>query len=407
MTMKITDVMDQIYVDSVTLTAGEIPAADEVLALTRQKLGMNKKSRVPAKAFLIAAVVAALGITAGAVGYSLHQATRIDLGISDAEDIPEYVEYPYDSASDVAASETDSLLVVEETVTPELSDIYVSGAKIELISALCAGNRVTAYLSISPVTSEMAEIAARHDPAMLPVWNTGEVAEAAGGVSLDGISSSGRQVEYDAETQTALVRYELEGDVFSQTDAFTVGITWENYESDDNIDYRYFGTVTIPITPAEEVHIPINIPYSNDYLDTETAVLTDIAISANHITCNVDYQSFDDYCAEHGEDAWQLIGDAYWGYYRKANGTYHADDTYNELDAQVAYHRSWSASFNSVLEDAVLTLSDGTEISLDKLQPITADSYTPYFFELPTPVSLAQVKSVTIDGITYSVGQGE
>ena len=27
--------------------------------------------------------------------------------------------------------------------------------------------------------------------------------------------------------------------------------------------------------------------------------------------------------------------------------------------------------------------------------------------ELPTPVSLAQGKSVTIDGITYSVGQGE
>ena len=407
MTMRITDVMDQIYVDSVTLTADEIPAADEVLALTRQKLGMNKKSRVPAKAFLIAAVVAALGITAGAVGYSLHQTARMDLGISGAAEIPEYVEYPYDSASDVFASEADSLLAGEETVTPALSGINVSGAKIELISALCAGNRVTAYLSISPVTSEMAEIAARHDPAMPPVWNTGVVAEPAGGVSLEGMSSSGRQVEYDAETQTALVRFELEGDVFSQTDAFTVGITWENYESDDNIDYRYFGTVTIPITPAEEVHIPINLPYSNDYLNARTAVLTEMAISANHITCNVDYQSFDDYCAEYGEDAWQYIGDAYWEYYRKTNGTYHADDTYDELDARVAYHRSWRASFDSVLEDAVLTLSDGTEISLDKLQPITADSYTPYFFELPTPVSLAQVKSVTIDGITYSVGQGE
>ena len=217
--MRITDIMDQIYVDNVTLTADEIPNAGDVLALTRQKLGMNKKHRLPAKAFLIAAVIAALGITAGAVGYSLHQAVRADLGISDVEEIPEYVEYPYASNSDVTAVEADNLLTDEDTVAPELSDIFVSGAKIELISTLCAGNRVTAFLSVSPVTPEMAEITAKHDPAMPPVWNISVVAEAAGGVSLEGMSSSGRQVEYDSEAQTALVRFELEGDVFSQTDA--------------------------------------------------------------------------------------------------------------------------------------------------------------------------------------------
>lgn len=401
--MRITDLMDSYYDDSVTLAEGEIPTADDVLALTRKKLGLNRKHHISVKVFLIAAVITVFGITAGAVGYSLQQAARTDLGIVNAENIPEYVEYQLDSTIDNPTGDT----AADDLSLAEMPSVYVEEANIELISSLCSGNRVTAYLAISPVTQEMAQIADNElASGSSIVWGLGEVAEAAGNVTFDGFSSSGRQVEYDIETQTALVRYELEGDIFSQTDAFTVGIVW-SYDCADSPEYKYFGPVTIPITPGNEVSFPIDAEIANDFLLSETASLTEITVSANYITCYVEYPPFEDFCTTYGGEAWNIIGQAYWGYYHKNNGTASGISTYNELDARVAYDRSWNSSLNHALEGAVLTLSDNSEILLDDLQPMSNSSETTYSFELPTPVSLEQVQSITFRGVTYSVNQGE
>ncbi len=373
--MKITDLMDQFYDESVALTPVAVPDADAVLALTRNKLG--RKPKVYMKAILIAAMIAAFGITVGAVGYSLYKAARMDLGISDAQSIPEYTEYPQ-------------------------ADRTVEGASITLVSALCSGERVTAYLSVSPVTLEMAEIA--DQPDAQPVWSIGKIAEAKG-AALDYLSSTSRQVEYDPQTCTALVRFELVTPVFQQTDTFTMGVMWENTEGDRIVDRTYFGTVTIPITPAEAVRFHPDLPFANRYLDG-AAVLSDIEVLADHIVCEVEYPSFEEYCARRGEDAWQYIGDAYWGYHHRMNGT-EASDAYNELAARVAYQRSWAASFPPVLEDAVLTLTDGTELRLDGLSNMLSDSGQTYCFTLQAPISLAQVQSMTVAGKTYLANQGE
>ena len=100
------------------------------------------------------------------------------------------------------------------------------------------------------------------------------------------------------------------------------------------------------------------------------------------------------------------MGDAYWGYYDEAAGEARKTE-YTELDAQVAYWRSWEVALRELLSaDSYLTLQDGSTISLSDLQIISveddmeAGDYAEDF-ELPTAVNLTEVESLTLGGVTY------
>ena len=166
--------------------------------------------------------------------------------------------------------------------------------------------------------------------------------------------------------------------------------------------------MTIPITPSEAVLFRTESEIENVYLTGETATLTEVSVGASNIALTYEVKLFQDLCDEYGGgvDGWFAIGDAYEGYYRELSGQARRTE-YTELDAQVAYGRSWSASVNQLLETAYLTLTDGTEISLSGLQHADVDTEPEECtwsqrFELPSAVSLSQVASLTIGGQTYT-----
>ena len=165
------------------------------------------------------------------------------MGIIDSDEIPEYVEYQEgtDEAADLEMTDT-------------VLDSYVEGARIDLVSTLCAGNQVTAYLSVSPVTADMASMTgAEHDTLdSFADWEIAERFEVAENVAFDGYQFHTEQVEYDPDTQTALVRMELMGEVVSQTDVVSLGLGWF-HQTGEETEYKYYGAVTIPVTPSEKV----------------------------------------------------------------------------------------------------------------------------------------------------------
>ena len=92
---------------------------------------------------------------------------------------------------------------------------------------------------------------------------------------------------------------------------------------------------------------------------------------------------------------------------------YFGQDTENptELDAQVAYRRSWNGALNELFADAALEFADGTQTPLSALFENSAcffsaslsetrDELGLYTFEaaLSTPVALADVQAIEIAG---------
>lgn len=127
---------------------------------------------------------------------------------------------------------------------------------------------------------------------------------------------------------------------------------------------------------------------------------------ASYISFRLNLEPFHDWCSRTGDDAWFRMGDAYWGYYDEAAGEERRTE-YTELDAQVAYRRSWEVALSDLISaDSYLTLQDGSVISLSDLQIISAEDdleagdYTEDF-ELPNAVKLAEVGSLTLGGVTY------
>lgn len=398
--MRITDLMDDYYDENISLPEAKTPTAERTRELTMQKLGMTaqKRRRVPLGVLIAAACVLALSITAGAVGYSLWDAARADVGLEASAEIPEYREYQAEGSNQAEMSRPEAL--------PGNNVNYVDGAKVELISTLCAGEDVTAYVTISPVSQEMADKSweEAHELDIFTAWEatvdpeTMDVGE--------GYSAGAYQVEYDPETETALLRLEFHGKSFVQSEGFAVGMDWF-YQAGDDYETRYYGAVRIPVTLSEEVVFHPDQTFENLFLSGETATLTEVSLGASYVSLTYQLPSFDAICDAYGQSACFIIGDAYEGYYAELSGEPRKTE-YTELDALAYYGRSWSASLDRLMETAYVTLEDGTEISLNDLQGTDStmlengDTTRTQTFQLSGALDISQIASVTVGGQTYT-----
>lgn len=105
--------------------------------------------------------------------------------------------------------------------------------------------------------------------------------------------------------------------------------------------------------------------------------------------------------------AWEQMGDAYWGAYDRAAGLESAA-AYTELDARVAYTRSWSAAIGDLAHTTAVVLLDGSELSLADAQSSSRDgddvvSWMTEEFTLPALVDLSQVAGLRIGAQTFAV----
>ena len=94
----------------------------------------REKAVIRKRGILIAAAAAAvLAVTAGAVTLSMRDSARADLGIDDPEKIEEYTEYGPGQAAQAEAAPVEG---------------YIPGGSVELVSTLCSGGDLVAYLSV-------------------------------------------------------------------------------------------------------------------------------------------------------------------------------------------------------------------------------------------------------------------
>ena len=221
---------------------------------------------------------------------------------------------------------------------------------------------------------------------------------------MDGMTCGAKQLEYDPETRTALLCGSIHGDFLSKVTELTVTVDYF-YQSDGKADVTNYGSMTVPFTMSEELVFQPETALENPFVDAQGTV-AQVTVYASYLSIQATIEPFHDWCSRNGEDAWFRMGDAYWGYYDEAAGEARKTE-YTELDAQVAYRRSWEVALSDLLSaDSYLTLQDGSLVSLTDLQTISveddleAGDYTEDF-ELPTAVNLAELESLTIGGVTY------
>jgi hypothetical protein len=220
--------------------------------LEQSEYSAQKHRRKPVlRGLLIAAVIAAIGgITALAVSFSLRDIARKDMGITEENPIAEWTEYGEDKTTG--------------TNTEQAGE---AAGQAVLSAAMCSGSQLYAYLEVSPIDTSLAEALTNRDSAAYE-WDLG-------GVQPQGCSYYVEQIGYDPETQTALVKAELSGDILKQAEQMTLKL----YLKHDLQSEAVYGPVTIPITESQMFSHSVDIRVENrkDHLD-----LTANGLNAGH-----------------------------------------------------------------------------------------------------------------------------
>ncbi|MBM6937721.1 hypothetical protein H7U37_04125 [Pseudoflavonifractor phocaeensis] len=141
MKRDISDLLDAYRDASVPLDGVTPLSASRIQALVRAKRTVKNAPGKPsgrfARGLLIAAAILSLFcVAAVAIGVTLRDAARADMGISPTAPIPEWTEY-------------------DTTQTAQSSPV-------RLASTLCSGDQLCAYLEVSPIPADMAAVLAKN-----------------------------------------------------------------------------------------------------------------------------------------------------------------------------------------------------------------------------------------------------
>ena len=395
MDRKISELFD--YGDEI-ITAEEISDmfdSQEIKELTMNKIHNEKivhhiKFKRPTKLILAATLATLMSVTAFAAVISLRDAARSDMGISSDAPIAEWTEYDQEPQENPAS--------LQETETTE--------GHAELIATMCSGDRLEAYLEVSPINVEMADALMRDGT--LYEWSVYAL-------SLETAGFGAEQINYDPDTQTALIRVSLSGNGLRQADQVSL-----KPEIRYNLEHqRAFEEVAIPITASDSLmcdtdlvvdSIPDTIRFfadkqisdsQADFKDLPIACVDSITIYAGYIDLKLDAPSFADWAEAVGTQ----VGDDM------------ADDT--NIFSAWAYGSIWASSVNRVFENASILYKDGTsyDISLDnskygggvawnfpsgKQDDSFYDGHIHIRHTPQKPFDLSLIQSITVDGVEYS-----
>ena len=153
--------------------------------------------------------------------------------------------------------------------------------------------------------------------------------------------------------------------------------------------------------PSEALQAAPELSVPSDFLEA-SAVIGSLTLDAGTLRLTLQAPTLDSYLNARGDGALDTLVKGYFG-----------QDTENptELDAQVAYRRSWNGALNELFADAALEFADGTQTPLSALFENSAcffsaslsetrDELGLYTFEaaLSTPVAFADVQAIEIAG---------
>lgn len=386
MNRKISKIFD--YGDEI-VTAEEINDMfdpQEIKDLTMNKIHDEKmvyhiKRPTKVKVILAAALAALMSVTVLAVAFSLRDAARSDMGISNDAPIEEWREYNQEPQKD-----TDSVKGTESTE-----------GHAELIATMCSGDRLEAYLEVSPVGAEMAD--ALMCDGTLYEWSVYALSMETAGFGVE-------QIDYDAETQTALIRVSLIGNELQK--ATQVSLKPE-------IRYNFAHQMAF-----EEVVIPIT---ASDSLTRDTELILDI--TSEDFSFLSEYQFF--VSQENFKDLPSARVESitiYAGYIELKLDVPSLSDWAEAVGVQVdaadwAYGHFWSENINRVFENASILYKDGTSynISLDNSKygggvawdypngKVDDSFYAGHIHIRHTPqkpFDLSSIQSIIVGGVEYS-----
>ena len=356
-----------------------------------------RKEKMPRRRGIIiaAALAAALAVTAGAVGYSMRQAAREDLGITSPEEIPEYTEYaPEDTVS---------------VHTPVL-DHYAPGGQAELVSTLCSGNELTAYVLV-PLDE------AHHDTESPRPWDLGlaDAYQPDLSVPCGACSFVVQETGFDPEAETALLQLRLMG-VPKNADRVVAQVILRSTEHGD----RIYDALEIPVTESTGLFAEIGKTVQFPDLEEFTAEIERVEVAAGYVSVEMKLPTYEEMMALLGDDAWEKL--------EAATGEAIEDEAYADVVyrdfidlAMNPYERVTDApdspsSPHYILEGAALNFKDGTELVLAEQdspfagvwvhldaywrEPMRTGDWT-FRRVLNKPVNLDEVESITICDETY------
>lgn len=350
----------------------------------------KRSGKVVLRSVLIAAAIAAAGcMTALAVTFSLRDSARMDMGISKEAPIPEWTEYEGVGTADTG---------------PEAAE--EAPAQAVLTATLCSGERLCAYVEVSPVDPEVAVILA--DTSWEYEWDMAWR-------GLYNCTGDAEQIDYNPETQTALVRVSLTGDGLEQVEQVEVTL-YLDHELKAEASY---GPVVIPITQAERISCPADVTVRNvkahltetinpallseveipDYVSEGR--ITQISICAGYLEVELETPGLDQWLPLTGLEQVEI----------------EQPDLPHEFDLKNMFLRgrflsSWCVSVNEALTGATLNYRDGTSQSIDEIPTAYAGKWgrasgsvyegkNTYQFIPQQAFDLSQIKSVTMGGVEY------
>ena len=335
------------------------------------------------RGLLVAAAVGALCCaTAFAVLSSLRELARADIGVSPTAPVPEWSEY--------------------ETTGGEAEE---TEPRAELTAALCAGERLYAYLEAGPVSADVA--AALAENAAEYEWWPSEITLSTCSILLE-------QMGYDQETRTALVKVSLRSQELEEVQE--VGFALQLRQ--DGRTEQTYGAVVIPITEGQAISCEVDIPVVNTTADLASNLhpedvpllsdyelegrITGLSLSVGKLEAVLEAPDATEWLAASG--AGQIQGNS--------RGL---PPEIQEGFLRSLYLKSWSAGVNEALEGMTLHLRNGTSVAVEDLpvdgsaswwaaenaSALMYDGTVRYEFVLSQALDLSTVRSVTVGGVEY------
>ena len=389
MKREVFDLLDGYEEERLYLEGATPLSSRRIRARTMSMLGM-KEGRGRAqhhgrllRGLLVAAAVGALCCaTAFAVLSSLRELARADIGVSPTAPVPEWSEY--------------------ETTGGEAGE---TEPRAELTAALCAGERLYAYLEAGPVSADVA--AALAENAAEYEWWPSEITLSTCSILLE-------QMGYDQETRTALVKVSLRSQELEEVQE--VGFALQLRQ--DGRTEQTYGAVVIPITEGQAISCEVDIPVVNTTADLASNLhpedvpllsdyelegrITGLSLSVGKLEAVLEAPDATEWLAASG--AGQIQGNS--------RGL---PPEIQEGFLRSLYLKSWSAGVNEALEGMTLHLRNGTSVAVEDLpvdgsaswwaaenaSALMYDGTVRYEFVLSQALDLSTVRSVTVGGVEY------
>lgn len=401
MKRSISDLLDH-YTDERVDLHGDTPLSPvRIKELTMKNIvqenGRNRAQsphrfkRSFSRGLLVAAVLLSLCcLTAFAVVFTLRDAARTDMGVSQDDPIQEWTDY-------------DTQLQTGTQTEPQAT----------LVATMCSGSQLYAYIAVSPVPEEAAA-------GTSPEWEWGPQ----GG--FDRCSALNlEQVSYDPDTQTALVKVSMTLEDRSL----------EQVEVNMNLNHNFkpiaaYGPVTVPVTESQTLTCPADITVVNTTRQMEEAwglrpdmpefseytqegTIDQISICAGYIQLEMTTPTLEEWTAVSGAEILLEL--------EQQSDTPVPPQLEGYLVRKM-FGGSWSVSVEQTLEDARLNYRDGTSELIsqipspyagtwlsaeDPYPDASEDGIRLYRFTPTQAFDLSQVESITMAGKTYSFPQLE